>query len=114
MTIYLLALSCVVAAAMFGWLAIRPANAQPSRPDRTPQDANGRSESAASAVPVTVAPTRTVRAEGSRTGWLKVLSVDELLQLIHACPTLDHLQRQSRLTPAVWQRAMLPAIPRYP
>ena len=110
MAIYLLALSCVVAAAMCGWLAMRPAQA---RPDRTPRAANGRSESTASVVPSTAAPARSVRAEGSRPGWLRVLPVDELLQLVHADSTLDHLRRQSRLTPAVWQRDLLPAIHRY-
>ncbi len=50
---------------------------------------------------------------GSEAGWLRTADASTLLQAVHAADTLEHLQRQSRLAAAVWQRDLLPALHAY-
>lgn len=51
--------------------------------------------------------------QGQGGGWLKVLRAQDLLRLVQAGRALNAMWRQSRLSPAVWQRDLLPAVQRY-
>ncbi len=54
-----------------------------------------------------------VQLQGSKPGWLRVLTADELLQVVQAERALREIYRRTRLAQPVWQRDCLSAIHRY-
>lgn len=54
-----------------------------------------------------------VEIAGSQPNWLRVLTGDELLQLVRAQKALDEIERKSRLAKAVFARDCLAALRRY-
>ncbi|HVR48946.1 MAG TPA: MobH family relaxase [Pseudorhodoferax sp.] len=54
-----------------------------------------------------------VQLQGSKPGWLRVLTADELLQVVQADRAMREIFRRTRLAQPVWQRDCLSAIHRY-
>ena len=54
-----------------------------------------------------------VAVAGHQPGWLRVLDAPSLVQACKLAPTLQQVQRESKLAPAAWARDIEPAIARY-
>jgi integrating conjugative element relaxase (TIGR03760 family) len=105
-----LGLACAACAAGLLWWAAKPTLRSLSwRKPRPPMP----QPEAAGAIPAPAAPSGLALLQSRRPNWLKVLRADELLQLMDAQPTLEHIFRASRLTRQAWERDLLPALRRY-
>ncbi|HET9642263.1 MAG TPA: MobH family relaxase, partial [Burkholderiaceae bacterium] len=51
--------------------------------------------------------------QSTRPNWFKVLPAKDLLQLVDAQASLEHMYRSSRLTRSAWERDLLPSLQRY-
>ncbi|WP_295551247.1 MobH family relaxase [uncultured Pseudacidovorax sp.] len=66
-----------------------------------------------STVPASSSPPAVIEIAGSQPNWLRVLSGDQLLQLVRAQKALDEIERKSRLAKAVFERDCLAPLRRY-
>ncbi len=89
------------AAAITAWLLVARVRAYQLSPDR----------SAPSALPPQVTARERLGDLGS--GWLRVASSNELIEVCALRATLQRLQRECKLAPHVWQRDIEPAIHAY-
>jgi integrating conjugative element relaxase (TIGR03760 family) len=86
---------------------------QQRRPGSAKKHSTASPSAPAPAAPPPAAALSVRALQDSADGWLRVVTPQQLLQLMQAERTLGHMLRQSQLAPQVWERDLLAAIHRY-